>query len=518
MSLQGRGRDEDRDREGDGREDVRRAVRFSLRLKVLLVFVPLILAFAALLALAVHEAHQIRRSLARVFEEERETEHTSALLVELLGAESWSTRSMRTADQDEIEDDLVGHLVRAEALVAELTGDTDASDPSDPLHEQRESVLRYTLSGSLATAVDAVHSGEWELVRHTIEDVRHRVEVLDAETHREAERAAFDLDRAVERLFDMLFLVSIVGLSTLAVLSWEFRRLILRPLDQLRRAALRFGAGRPHTPVPITARDEFGQLARTFDEMAARLESNREDLEQRVEERTREVFRAARLADLGKLAAGIAHEISNPLASIAAGTEGLRRDLAEDPGTTPESLERADLVIAEAYRARDIAARLLRLGRREERRVEPIWLEAIAREAAAMIAWAGRRREVEIVLDFPADLPHVESDANEWRQVLLNLLRNALDVAPVGSAIEVVGEVTPGGLALRVRDRGPGFPKGDLERVFEPFFTTKRSGEGTGLGLAIVERLVRESGGTVRAVHRAQGGEVVIELNLSSSA
>jgi signal transduction histidine kinase len=309
-----------------------------------------------------------------------------------------------------------------------------------------------------------------------------------------------------------LALVSVAGIVTVLILAWAFRRMVLRPLQRLHRAATDLGQTGTTPPVPILSRDEFGQLTHAFNGMADRLASHRQDLEQRVEQRSLELIRTARLADLGTIAAGIAHEINNPLASIAAGVEGLQRELTSSAHIPPATLEYFEIVVKEAYRAKEIAARLLRFGRQERRPDQPLWLEHEAREVVSMLTFQAEGRGITIELDFPDGLPPIHGDPGEWRQVFFNLLRNALDASPDASVVRVAAAREAGSLLLRVQDHGSGFDPVEVDRVFEPFFTTKDPGEGTGLGLAIVERIVRDNRGSIRATNWAGGGEIQIRL------
>lgn len=487
---------------------------------MLFALVPLLLLIGVLLAYATEQAGRIHRDLARLTEEEHEAEQTQSLLVELRGAEAWAKRSIDSERQTAIRDDLQQHLRLAREVLVGLHA-PDENDPSDPGHEKREHELRDSLLQTLERVAErAAEVADWTTFAAELGDARRRVEVLATETRHEATRVASHLDASVQRLVDMLFLLAAAGIATLALMSWMFGRVVMRPLRAIEAATQSLGRSAPPAPgdharrhgprVPVLARDEFGELAGTFNAMADRIDTHRRELEQRVEQRTRDVLRTARLAELGTLAAGIAHEINNPLASIAAGIEGLKREL--DNEASESRMEFLDLVLEETNRARDIATRLLRLGRQDTLRKEPVWLEREVHEVAKMVGHLARQRNVEVVVEFDADLPTLTSDPGEWRQVLFNLLRNAIDATPEGTTVLVSGKAEDGKIVIRVRDHGPGFDEADLDRVFEPFFTKKAPNQGTGLGLAIVDRIVREFGGEVHARNCATGGELCVSV------
>jgi two-component system NtrC family sensor kinase len=317
-----------------------------------------------------------------------------------------------------------------------------------------------------------------------------------------------------------LLALGAVVLATVGGVGWWLARRVLRPVQALQQAAVRLGAGELTTPIPHSQADELGDLAATLRTMAARLRDSQAELAARVEQRSREVLRSARLAQLGTLAAGIAHEVNNPLASIVAGAEGLLREI---DGTAP--VDRASLrdylqiLHKEALRVRDITARLLRFARQPEPRREPVQLAAEAREVAALFAHQMQAAGVHFELVAEGDGPRFVGDAAEWRQVLFNLLRNALDASPRGGAVRVLLHEGDGEIRLVVTDDGPGVAAGSEDRIFEPFFTTKDPGKGTGLGLAIVHRIVDAHAGRIEVgngAHGARGACFTITLPRSA--
>jgi two-component system NtrC family sensor kinase len=278
---------------------------------------------------------------------------------------------------------------------------------------------------------------------------------------------------------------------------------------------VRLGNGELDVAVPAQRPDELGDLAATFRTMAARLREARDQLEARVEQRSREVLRSAKLAQLGTLAAGIAHEINNPLASIVAGTEGLLRELERGPADAATTREYLQLLHREALRARDITVRLLRFARQDPARREAVALGAELREVGALFAHQLQDAQVRLVVDGTDPGPMILGDPAEWRQVLFNLLRNALDASPRGGTIRATAGVADGVAVLEVADEGAGVPAELQDRIFEPFFTTKEPGKGTGLGLAIVHRIVEAHGGRIRVVPGGRGARFAVTVPLA---
>jgi signal transduction histidine kinase len=246
--------------------------------------------------------------------------------------------------------------------------------------------------------------------------------------------------------------------------------------------------------------------------MAGKLLQSRAELEQRVDERSREVLRTAQLAQLGTLAAGIAHEINNPLASIVAGADGLLRELDRSGRSDEGMREYLQILRKEGLRARDITVRLLRFARQDKPRREPVRLPDEAREVAAMFGHQLADAGVALQLVGADDAPAILGDPAEWRQVLFNLLRNALDASPRGGVITVAFGRDHDDALLVVQDQGTGIPPELVDRIFEPFFTTKEPGRGTGLGLAIVHRIVTAHGGRIGVQNGEQGAVFTIHV------
>lgn len=209
-----------------------------------------------------------------------------------------------------------------------------------------------------------------------------------------------------------------------------------------------------------------------------------------------QLIQSAKLAAVGQLAAGVAHEINNPLTTISGFSELLLGDLSQD------SPMRNDLTLIrrEAQRARDVVRRLLDFARQTGPHSEPADMNDVVRETVALMRNAAATKHVRVVENYGRDMPWARLDVNQFKQVVLNLLNNAMQAMPKGGALSVTTEVCSRdrpGVCLHVADTGMGIPAENMERIFEPFFTTKPTGEGTGLGLAVSYGIVREHGGRI---------------------
>jgi signal transduction histidine kinase len=216
-------------------------------------------------------------------------------------------------------------------------------------------------------------------------------------------------------------------------------------------------------------------------------------------------LRQARVMEaMGSLVAGVAHEVRNPLFSISASVDALEAEI----GQRPEFSEYAMLLRTQVRRLSQLTRDLLDYGRPAVLRRTPTHLADVLRRAGRACANLARDRNVTLVERLADDLPVLEIDAARVEQAFENLLANAIQHAPPGSAVRLLADLDPGspepGIRCAVEDEGPGLDAADLGRIFEPFFSRRKG--GTGLGLPIVRRVVDAHGGSVTAGNREGGG------------
>ncbi len=261
-------------------------------------------------------------------------------------------------------------------------------------------------------------------------------------------------------------------------------RSVAGPVSRLHQGAVRLAAGDLATRIAVDRDDEFGALARQFNAMTAALEEHQEKL-----------VRQEKLAGIGRLAAGVAHEINNPLAVIL----GYTRLLAK----RADAAAQADLRVIEdeTMRAKLIVDGLLDLSRPVTLQPEPVELRALCDEVVARLAGTALLEGVDVRVFGAA---RARADGGKLRQVVLNLLRNAAEAAGRDGRIEVAVEEGPEGARLAISDSGPGLPEDLRARLFEPFCTRKPG--GTGLGLAVSKGIVEAHGGRIEAGVGPLGG------------
>jgi signal transduction histidine kinase len=295
-----------------------------------------------------------------------------------------------------------------------------------------------------------------------------------------------------------VILVAAAGaVAICAVLLVALAVLIQRPLVELQQEIAKLQAGDLSVRVRFADRnDEIGDLGRHFNAMVRQLRETREEIERL---HSTQMSRAEHLATLGELAAGLAHEIRNPLAGIAGVIEIIGRDL---PETSP-SREVLKEVQQEALHIKQILSDLLDYARPKPPEFLPADLNSTAEHAVALARQQALSRPIQIALVKAEGFPQVEHDAAQIQQVLLNLLLNsiqAIEAKGEAGSIEVRVESRDGFAAVTVKDTGRGIPPEHLSNIFRPFFTTK--GQGTGLGLSLARRIVEDHGGRIEVASR----------------
>jgi signal transduction histidine kinase len=225
-----------------------------------------------------------------------------------------------------------------------------------------------------------------------------------------------------------------------------------------------------------------------------------------IEALQEQVVRAERLATLGELAAGVVHELNNPLTSITVYAEYLVRKL-ESQGADPSDLEKLRRIGASAQRILRFSRDLVQYARPSGRDLEPIDLAAVVRQSVSICEHLVERGGVTLGIEIDPELPVVRAISGQLEQVLINLITNAVHAVENGGRVMVRARAESSASAsLEVADSGPGISDDDHQRIFEPFFTTKPDGKGTGLGLPIVRNIVEQHHGEIRVGRSDLGG------------
>jgi signal transduction histidine kinase len=298
------------------------------------------------------------------------------------------------------------------------------------------------------------------------------------------------------RLVALLVLAMIAAVAVGAALS----RWILRQLRAVVHTSRELGSGNLSARAPVLSSDEHGELALALNRMAEQLQAEHDTLELQVEERTEEIRRL--LADRTEFFAGLSHELRTPLAVITTQAEML----LEQPGDEVISSEAGTTVKASAEQLLDVVNAILNMARAEagsiEVHIEAVHVAEVMSDVADMLRHLGAASGVDVHLDQPQQLPAVRADAGRLREILVNLVSNAIKYTPAGGRVDVSARAWDGSIDIVVADTGVGIPLAVGDRVFEPFFRVpgsmpQRGQPSSGLGLAITRRLVEALGGTI---------------------
>jgi two-component system, NtrC family, sensor kinase len=304
-----------------------------------------------------------------------------------------------------------------------------------------------------------------------------------------------------------------------AAVGFFLHRMIYLPLRDLESGAYRLATGNLDQPIPVRSADEFGKLATSFNAMTQALRKSQDELrdwahtlEQKVEKRTQELhhaqaetMRGEKLASVGLLASGVAHELNNPLTGILTFSHLLRQKMPENS----QDAEDMDLVIRETKRCAAIIKRLLDFAREKHPEKKFTNLNQVIEDTVRIVERPAHLRDIEISLDLDRTLPPIWIDADQIKQVIMNMLVNAQHAIEEKGSITIRTRCSPQPRApaqgiepvpmveMSFVDTGCGIPQKDLRRIFDPFFTSKEVGKGTGLGLSVSHGIVEAHGGLI---------------------
>ena len=301
----------------------------------------------------------------------------------------------------------------------------------------------------------------------------------------------------------------LVGLGVLTY-SWVFR-----PLRHLGHGSRRIAGGDFGYRIHLNTSDEMDELGQALNDMTARFQEIRDDLDHQVQIRTKEVIRSEQLASVGFLAAGVAHEINNPLASIAMCAESLESRIGNDVDAV--ALRYIQLIQSEAFRCKGITEKLLDFSRVGEVRRQQTALGMMTHDVVDMLRHVGRFAQKTVRICEGPDVL-VMANPQEMKQVVLNLLVNALD--SIDEDGEVVLALSRDGDEARLvfTDNGCGMNEEVLQNLFEPFFTSRASKKGTGLGLSIAHRIISDHDGRIEVKSEGPGCGATLSVILPVSS
>jgi two-component system, NtrC family, sensor kinase len=337
---------------------------------------------------------------------------------------------------------------------------------------------------------------------------------------------------------------SVAGVLLLFTLAGVSYRWIVNPIRELHEKVGILAQGNFESRIEVQSGDEMQDLAEAFNDMTGRLHAIYSDLARQVNERSRQLVRSEKLAGIGFLAAGVAHEINNPLASIAFCGEALERRLfhkdeggrmndesKRSPGPSHPSsfsLQPSDeetvrnylkMIQDEAFRCKNITQKLLEFSRVGERQKQTTDLEELIQSVIDMVQHHQSYKEKHIVFDVRQH-PRALVNAEEIKSVVLNLVVNALDSMEATGKLTITLDTREHMAVMTFADTGCGMTPDVLENIFEPFFTRSRTGKGVGLGLSISHRIITQHEGEIEAASAGpnRGSAFTVRLPLTGAA
>jgi two-component system NtrC family sensor kinase len=318
--------------------------------------------------------------------------------------------------------------------------------------------------------------------------------------------------------------VCAAGLGIVFVFIYLITRRTISPLEEMVAATKKIAAGDLAVRVSVSSRDEIGDLAASFNEMLSSLQAMKSELEgwgrtleERVRQRTEELVavqsrmaQSEKLASVGRLAAGVAHSINNPLGGILS----LSMLALEDGNHGPVLRGDLETIAAQALRCREIVKGLLDFSHQSESRLMRTKVPPLVDGAISLLERQAVFHNIEVVRRLQADVPPVLIDSGQLQEVVTSLVLNAIDAMEEGGVLTVETSAAIGSpeVLIRVADTGKGIAPDVMHCIFEPFFTTKKVGKGTGLGLAIAHGIVTRAGGRIEVATSPGGTTFTIRL------
>ena len=371
----------------------------------------------------------------------------------------------------------------------------------------------------------------------------------------------------MRRLLDYqkMFLILIILDSIVLVVFGSFllSRVLVKPLKDLVRLTQKISDGDFNQTIEVTSTNEIGQLITSFNRMIERLKENQENIKihleslelanKKLKQAQEELIRTEKLASIGRFAAGVAHEVGNPLGSIL----GYTSILAREEVTREETLDYLKRIEKEIERINRIVKELLNFARPSRLEIQEVEINRVIEDTLSLLSYQKSFKNIETRLTFQPNLPMIKGNESQLSQIFINIILNAIDAMPDGGVlgIETVDCVVGSGrrddlehpyfsrrkddpletdyshlrspnpfsilftkfskgdqlIKVKISDTGIGIKKEDLEKIFDPFFTTKDPDKGTGLGLSISLRIIESLGGEVK-VRSEEGKGSVFEV------
>ncbi|HWB00440.1 MAG TPA: HAMP domain-containing sensor histidine kinase [Pirellulales bacterium] len=493
--------------------------RWPIRNKLFVCFA-LLLAIVSMLAWGgiqgLYSYRGLVRSLRRVYELPLATEmmrHVSNLRVTLSEARSVERtpipgRDKPSAVYELIQEEFHLYLDAVRYTLGKYREQLTDNSPQDPIGDSRgEWITVRAIDQSLSRIEHFVSNGDWLLDRlqagalaMELEHLEELSAELPSYLHENIHDFTEEARGQYRALLVLAWVTSVITALIFALWVKLFYEWVFRPLRVLIKGSRKVAAGNFEYRIRLDTCDEMAELAQAMNDMTARFRAIRDDLDSQVQERTRQVVRSEQLASVGFLAAGVAHEINNPLASIAMCAESLEGRVEEvlkpDDDRYAPVRNYLRMIQTEAFRCKEITERLLDFSRLGEVKRQTADLRELVQGVIDMISHLGKYSEKHVEM-MPGEPVLALINPQEIKQVVLNLIVNGLDSLDPGGAVHIDISRRGSQAVLTVADNGCGMSVEVRKHLFEPFFTRKRGGQGTGLGLSIAYRIIADHEGAI---------------------
>ncbi len=399
--------------------------------------------------------------------------------------------------------------------------------------EHNRDLVRYVIIADTKGTV--THSNRWNLLGHRFNRALDRTAIgqpsrVDLRTSSWGERileiraplnistrfwgslaigfSLAQIDQEVRAIVQRVALIALVLMFGNSILTAIYVETLIRPILGLHNTMRQAGAGDLAARAQVRRGDEVGELAAAFNRMMDELERARE----REKLRAAQLAHTEKMAAVGTLAAGVAHEVNNPLAGILTCLETIR----SNPDDTEMRQRYLGLVYDGIKRIEHTVSNLLDFSRPTSSRPEPTSLNHALHHVVELAQYQLRKNRVEVAFDLAQPEPIVLADHFQMEQLFLNLVLNAVQAMPGGGTVTLRTRMTNGNAVAEVVDTGVGIPEAIRDRIFDPFFSTREVGQGTGLGLAVSYSIVSAHGGRIEVESQVgQGAAFRVVLPLA---
>jgi two-component system, NtrC family, sensor kinase len=463
---------------------------FKIRRKIILAF---LFSLLSVLIFSVF-SFQVHREIGHRLRLLERTDDLFQTILELRRVEKNFFLYHQAASLDEAET----YLAHARNIYRSYESEILRLKPRQQQPDFSQSLARYQeiLAGFKAQAPQPGAPRENPALAPLEEALRHQGQELLTITETWEKDERLEIDHLFQRAM-ILFIISVAVFLALGfVVAFYLSRMLVQPLYQMQHAMDKIAHG-DFTPLPESGNssEEFFALFRAFNRMIQELEEHQEQLVQ-----------SRKIAAVGTLTSGIAHELNNPINNIVLTAETLQEDWQDVPPEEAQGLIHDILVQAE--RASEIVKGLLDFSRAERPEFGPVSIAAVIQDTLKLVRNQLTLSGIHVEQELPADLPPIRGEKKSLQQVFLNLFINAIHAMLDGGTLLIGAHPSPDGhwLVIDVKDTGVGIDPEHLSQIFDPFYTTKQVGRGTGLGLSVTYGIVEKHGGHIDVKSRKGEG------------